>query len=538
MGKYQPLFRMLVLSVLLLSGCLMKPLSGGAGANTSASPQSGCAYQNPACDSGHQCVNNACVPATATPAANNTAANATANTTANASQPANPPGCAHNNPACGPDYECANNSCVEKTLCGKFGCQAGEDSAGCCADCGCPSGYACGPDNACSASMGEILIKNVSVVPISPVVLYTVPSKTIEKGVGPLIRAVLKNNGTAPVFGLRIKPEVQGYTGVGIYDVGSIAPGDSLIFNYTPAFNTKALAAGANSTAVLRLELQYSGGTTNRTSVFTAPIMLQPEDYFDWNVPEAVAGWADSDDPAVRDLALDATLGAELRTDAQKERAAREIFGHLQARSVQVEKRQGACYSDTLAFPADVLKARSGDCASLSVLFSACMEAAGMRTAIIKTPDAVLAAYTQLDGSLVPLDLRALDGSDLAAAREAGAAEASKSQSENIIIYPEDQWGLGVKKAMPGTLAPSSRITTTSQNCQLLSGTLTVNYWFSNDGYDAGRRCVNATVYKGSDAYASKRSCADVYLNDKKNVTFSITGLPTNMSLDAKCWLD
>ena len=410
--------------------------------------------------------------------------------------------------------------------------------ANCCADCGCPAGYTCGPGNACSASVGEIIIGNVSVVPLSPVVLYAVPPKTIEKGVGPVIRVIMRNTGNAQTSLIRAKPEIQGYTGVNVYDIGAIAPGDSLVFNYTPSFNEKALVPSENSTARLKIALQYSGGSTNRTGSFATDVILQPLGYFNWNVPEAAAVWADSDDPSVKDLALDATLGADLKTDDQKERAARQIFGHLQARSIQVEKSQGACYSGTLAFPADVLKARSGDCAGLSVLFAACMEAAGMKSAVIKTPDAVLAAYARLDGSLVPVDLRALDGSDFAAAVAMGASEFSKSPSDNVIVYPEDQWGLGVKKVMSGTDAPSSRITTISQNCRLLPGTLTVNYWFSNDGFDAGRRCVNATIYEGTGIYLSRRSCVDIYLNDKKNITFSITGLPTDLGLDAKCWLD
>ncbi len=514
--------------VFFAAGCLMKPLSGGTGTNASPAPKSGCAYQNPPCSQGYACVNNTCaaIPANASPAVP-----APANVSPQS-------GCAYDNPACGSDYDCVNNSCVEKTICGKFGCQAGENYSNCCTDCGCPVGYTCGTDNACSLSVGQIVVENVSVVPLSPVVLYAVPHKTIEKGVGPVIRVTLENSGNAPISDLIIKPEVQDYTGIDIYDVGAIAPGASLVFNYTPAFAENPLAAVGNSTARLELGLQYSSQGANGTGSFAAEIALQPVNYFDWRVPEAAAAWADSDDPSVSGLALDATLGVQPKTDADTEREARQIFGDLQARTIQVRGGQGACYSDTLAFPADVLKARSGDCAGLSVLFAASLEAAGIRSAVIKTPDAVLAAYADPEGSLVPIDMRDLVGSNFSGALADGASEFSNSSSDAVVVYPEDQWGLGVKKVMPGTQAPSSIITTTAQTCRLLPGTLTVNYWFVNNGYDSGRRCVNATVYQGTDIYTSKLSCVDVYVNDKKNVTFDITGLPTNTSLDANCSLD
>jgi hypothetical protein len=523
MGRYISV--LLVLSALLLPGCLMKPLSGVSEVNATVVPGSGCAYQNPACGQGYECVNDTCL-ALAAPAP------------ANASPAPQQSGCAYDNPACGADYDCVNDSCVEKVICGKFGCQQGENYSNCCTDCGCPAGYTCGPDNACSLSVGQIIVENVSVVPLSPVVLYAVPSKTIEKGVGPVIKVVLENSGNAAISDLIIKPEVQGYTGIDVYDVGAIAPGASLVFNYTPAFVVNPLTQAGNSTVRLELGLQYSSEGANGTGSFATDIALQPMDYFDWRVPEAAAAWADSEDPSVSGLALDATLGAQPKTDADIEREARQIFGDLQARTIQVQAGQDPCYSDTLAFPADVLKARYGDCASLSVLFAACLEAAGMRSAVIKTPDAVLAAYDDLEGSLVPIDMRDLESSDFAGAMTDGASELSNYSSDAVIVYPEDQWGLGVQKVMPGTQALSSIITTTAQTCRLLPGTLTVNYWFANEGYDAGRRCVNATVYEGTNIYVSKMSCVDVYVNDKKNVTFTITGLPTNTTLDANCSLD
>ncbi len=551
MNRTTAALAILALSVALLSGCLLRPFSGGA--NVTPGPaQPGCANNNPACGENYSCVGNSCVLKSGC-AYGNPPCDASRNESCigNACVAAQPgsgnqspapgpaTGCEYGNPACDSDYQCVNNTCVEKLICGKFGCQQGEDSASCCADCGCAQGYSCTGSGCVRPASGTGLsVENVTVAPLSPVVLYAVPSRTVEKGAGPAIQVLLKNNENEMIYGIKARPEVQGYTGVSVHDAGSVGAGETLPFNYTPMFNSKAL--GGNTSAVFRLRLDYYGGTRNSSTNYAAEIPLFPINYFNWKVPEAAAAWADSDDPAVRDMALDATLGAVPATDREKERAARQIFGHIQARSVQVRNPSGAgpCYSDTVAFPADVLKSRSGDCAELAFLFAASMEAAGMESAIIKTPDTVLAAYAKLDGSLVPADLRALDGSDFASAVANGEAEYSRYPSGSVVVWLEDQWAYGVKKVAPGTLAPSSSIVTEKQDCEFLSGEFNVNYLFRNNGYDAGRRCVNATLYEGGKSYLSRRECVDVYVNDRKGVSFVLTGIPTNITLNAECWLD
>ena len=54
---------------------------------------SGCAYDNPACSEGYECVFNECVEI----------------------PPETPDGCANNNPACSQGFECVNNACVAVT---------------------------------------------------------------------------------------------------------------------------------------------------------------------------------------------------------------------------------------------------------------------------------------------------------------------------------------------------------------------------------------------------------------------------------------
>jgi|GEM_PF-5461123 len=517
----------------LSAGCLLKPFSGSGNATAG----SGCAFSNPPCGSGYACVNNTCALISGSgcdydnPPCDAASDESCVNNTC--VKPALPQGCAYSNPACGQDYDCVNNSCVEKTTCGKFGCQQGENKT-CCQDCGCPAGYSCDASGACLASGAKLELAQTSVQPIPPVVLYAVPPMTIEKGAGPLAQLTIRNTGSETANGIKLKSDFQGYTGATIQDVASIPPGANATIGLTPPFSDKALAIKNGTIVKLQVNLQYKGGNQSHSDDFTIDVPLGGRDSFDWRIPEAAAAWMRPTDLGISNLAADATDHAEIKTDEERERAARQIFNHLQARSTQYSDR---CDFDRLAFPAETLVARSGGCADLAVLFSDLLESVGMKSVVIKTPDAVLSGYIKMDDSIAPIDMRALGGQDFGTALSDGAAEYAKEPASNAVVYPEQLWGGGVRQADPGIEYAGPIITTSSANCKLLEDSFTVNYWFANNGYDMGRRCVNSTLYEGGTPYFSKRVCVDIALGDKKNITFVFTNI-TEAGLTAKCWID
>jgi len=529
MSRY---FLLLLAVFLVFFGCLAKPLSEGANVTV----KTGCDYSNPLCDINHTCINNSCSLKMGcdynNPSCDQSANESCINNTC--VSPALSQGCAYSNPACGADYQCVGNECIPKLVCGKFGCQSGETE--CCQDCGCPSGYDCDPGGSCLVAGAQIEITNVTVQNIPTAFLYTVPPRTIEKDIGPMVTFVMKNLGSQKAYNVKLKHEVQEFTGVTVVELGSINPGQSMQFNLTPKFDSRALKSNITS-ARLKLVLEYRAISQNYTDTFNVEIPLSPGK-FDWRIPEAVTAWVDPTDRSVIDLAMDATDNAQIRLDEDRERAARQIFNHLQARSIRFNASSDKCYSDSLAFPATILKERKGDCAGLCVLMAASLEAAGVRSALIVTPNTVLSGFVWGNGSFVPIDMREIESGNFSSAKAAGAEEYENSIDSATIIYPSDQWGVGVIKINPGIDVPSSKITTSASNCHIVSDRFVVNYRFKNTGFDTGRRCLKATLYDQSREYFSNRGCTDIPPGEERNVTFSETGLPGDRTLTTNCRID
>jgi len=524
-------FLLLLAVFFVFSGCLAKPLSEGANVTV----RTGCDYDNPFCSANESCINNSCVLKAGCDYSNPPCEGANESCINNTCvAPTLPEGCSYSNPPCSEDYQCVGNECVEKLVCGKFGCQTGEND--CCQDCGCGTGYTCDPSGSCLFNGARIDVMNVSIQPMSPVLLYVVPSKTIEKDIGPLASVVLKNSGTQKAYNVKLKYEVPGFTGATIVDLDPISPGNVAVFNLTPKFDSRAFSTNATS-ARLRVVLEYRSITQIYNDTFVYDVPLSPG-RFDWRIPEAVTAWVDPTDRGVIDLATDATDNAQIRLDEERERAARQIFGHLQARSIRFNGSADKCYSDSLAFPATILKDRKGDCAGLSVLMAASLEAAGVRSALIVTPNIVLSGFVWGNGSFVPIDMREIGSGNFSSAKAAGAEEYDNSIDSATIIYPSEQWGVGVIKINPGIDVPSSKITTSATNCYIVSDRFVANYRFKNTGFDTGRRCLKATLYDQSREFFSNRGCADIPPGEERNVTFTETGLPEDRALTTKCWVD
>jgi len=521
--------RMLFLGILFLFvfGCLSKPYSEGA----NVTQKTGCDYDAPSCESNSTCINNTCILRSGCDYGNPACSS---NETCTNNTCISKTGCAYSNPACGSDYECSGNSCVDKTVCGKFGCQAGE-SSNCCLDCGCDENFTCSDSGICVASDASLAITNVLVNNIPSTVLYAVSPGQIDKALGPLAQVTIVNKGSAKAYVVKLKTEVQGFTGIVVNELGTLEPGQNYVFNYTPRLSEDALSIQNRTDTWLKLALEYSDAGKSQSSKMDVNISLSDRNEFDWNLPEAASGWMDPKDQGVANFATDAIAGQTPKLDGDRMTAARQIYNHLQAMGMKNTMKYGKCYSDSLAFPAQTLELQSGNCADISVLYATLLEAVGIKSVIIVTDDAVLSGFKLSNGTLVPVDLQRIDDDDFANATASGL---SLYSSANTIFYPQEQWSKGTAKSNPGIETFGPKITTTSEKCMLLSKEFSVSYWFENTGYQTGRRCLKAVLYKvGQEEYLSNRVCVDVPAYEKRNITFSYN-LSGNMALTEKCFID
>jgi hypothetical protein len=516
----------LVLGLALLSfGCLFQPYSE----DVNLSKKSGCAYNDPACEINQSCINNTCILKQgcdySNPACqqNETCKNNTCFLKS---------GCDYNNPSCVADYECVDNTCIEEILCGKFGCQTGE--VNCCQDCGCAQGSICYESGLCLVNGSDVEIINLTISPIPSTVLYAVPPKTIEKKLGPLAQVELLSVGNLNAYAVKIKSEVSWYSDATIHELGILNSKETMSYNITQRLKDQVLKLENGPSAKLKLTLEYKGAGETHTKTSGTNILLSDRNAFDWDLPEAAAAWVDPTDQSIIDFSDDATLNAEIGDNEDRERAARQIFNHLQAFGLKHSGAADICYSDSLKFPAETLRDKSGDCAELSVLFAALLEAAGVQSVIIKTDGVVMPGYQKADGSVVAVDLRNIQNSDY---DEATAKAMSEYNKDSFTVYTQKEWNSGMERANIGLTVLSPKITTTSANCILYPEEFKVNYWFENHGFDNGRRCLKSVLYDGQTEYFSKRVCVDIPKFEKRNVTF-VLDVAKNTAFTEKCWLD
>lgn len=505
-------------------GCLFQPYSE----DVNLTKKTGCAYNEPPCDENYSCINNTCLLKQGCAYSNPACGE---NETCTNNVCTQRPGCDFSNPPCEEDYDCIDNKCIEQVICGKFGCQAGESET-CCQDCSCPAGEACDKSGVCLVNGTELEISNLTIASIPSTILYAVPSKTVEKALGPLAQFTVKNRGTNKAYSVKVRSEVQGFSGTIQHELGTINPREEVKFNLTQRLNDNVLDLSNRTTTKLKIFLEYKGLGESFTKTSGANFWLPGRNAFDWAIPEAAASWIDPYDEPIAAFAKDATDYADIKVDEDRERAARQVYNHMQAFGMQLSP--GECYSDSLAFPAETLKAKAGDCAELSVLYAALLEAVKVKSVLIKTQDSVLSGYMKSDGTVVPVDLQEIDEDDFATALQNGMIGYDKSA---VLVIPQEKWGTGTEQVSLGIDVPGPRIISSSQNCVLLENEFDVRYWFENIGYDTGRRCLRAVLYEGQGTYFSQRECVDIPGFEKRSVTFSID-VPKNKVVTEKCWVD
>jgi len=508
----------------MLFGCL-QPYSDGA----NYTKNFGCQYNEPPCLANETCLNNTCILKSGCDFSNPACSENYSCTNNTCTLDA---GCAFDNPACSDDYDCINNSCIEKTICGKFGCQAGEGST-CCLDCGCPENEVCSGSGSCLVNGTGVEVAEFRINEIPSSILYSTPPRTIELYTPPLAQITIRNRGTLRAFNLKIRSSVLGYSGTVLKEIGTLSSNENITINITQPLTKSVLDLTNDTTTKMSLTIEYLSSGSPKSLAASKEIVISERNRFDWDIPVAASTWVNPQEQSIIDFADDATLKAQIIDDTDRERAARQVYNHLQAYGLETEA-QGMCYSDSLAFPAETLAGKSGDCGDVSVLYASLIEAAGLRSTIIKNNETILSGYEAGDGSIVPIDLRGISQDDFDTAMENGITGYSKA---SVHFAPRDYWGVDSTMILRNTVVYGPDIRTTSENCYLLSDEFKVNYWFENKGFDTGRRCLKAVLYQGSDEYFSKRVCVDIPKYEKKNVTFQVS-VPKNKLLTEKCWID
>jgi hypothetical protein len=141
----------------------------------------------------------------------------------------------------------------------------------------------------------------------------------------------------------------------------------------------------------------FENGRTVRRKL-TAPVKVFDKNAMDWTEPLSIAGFVTFKDPSVDALAKKAIQSVSDGNSMNKDLLhAMAIFQSLRLLSLKYAKKT-AVYSgvkiiDRVQYPSETLKNGSGNCADLSALYCALLEAIGIEPAVISYADHVLVMF-------------------------------------------------------------------------------------------------------------------------------------------------
>lgn len=345
-------------------------------------------------------------------------------------------GCAYNNPVCDSDHNCVNNECIEKIICGKFGCQEGESSSNCCNDCGCATGESC-EDNHCVALKPNMVLSDSQSDSYSITIYLSKPTINVGK-------ITVYNNGNDDANNvIVVLSSANGYFEQKTINLGHISQGSYDVADYSLEFTQRGLElTNEENNLVVNAEISYENSANQQFSTSDSfGIMVYGKNNVIGPYETRVlnfAPWVTPDQNVVREFAAKATSGiATYQSDEQKDLAARWLFETMRAYGIQYVNERGEV-GDYVQFPMETLKRKNGDCEDQAILYASLIEAIGMKSAVVRIPGHVFSGYYTSEG-FVPVDTTS---PNFDSARTTGYTEYQENTAAGTIqiLVPEVGW--------------------------------------------------------------------------------------------------
>jgi transglutaminase-like putative cysteine protease len=283
-----------------------------------------------------------------------------------------------------------------------------------------------------------------------------------------LARTVVKNTGDEPAYDLRIEYEVSGYTqstSVGEYPV--VLPGQTVRDYCYPVFDGEQMAA-IDSETPAELSITYQCDGMDRPVTKSESFdFLGHNEWVRTNIPEDeclvfqdgldndefLAVFVTNKDPAVQQLAKRLTGGIFTATDDGVSEAVSAVYYGLRDTPYRYVTEPDSYWSDGYAqhvqFPRETIAYQGGNCVDLSVLFSALLEAVGVKTYLtLSTGHCQVSVALPESGSIVPIEAKLVDKPDatLQDAYDVGYSwyEEQSAQGTYIYIDVQEAWSQGM----------------------------------------------------------------------------------------------
>jgi hypothetical protein len=227
---------------------------------------------------------------------------------------------------------------------------------------------------------------------------------------------------------------------IGIINIGE-SKKSSLILN----FNDKILDIVAKDEIQFNVALIYYNSANKKYETSNSfKMIVFGRNSFWWENPEMIASWVTPTQPTIREFASKATGGlATFNSALTQELAARWIFETMRAYGVTYTT-DAQTSGDYLQFPIETLKNKGGDCDDNAILYSALLEAIGIKSVLILVPGHIFSGYVNYsrdrnkEGEIIPIETTADNFED---AIIMGKNEYANKDIE-AVVKPSDNWWL------------------------------------------------------------------------------------------------
>lgn len=310
-------------------------------------------------------------------------------------------------------------------------------------------------------------------------------------------KAVFVNEGGAPVEALRVRFRATGYSEWSPYERNvEVAPGQTVVATFYPQLDAKVAALRSPTAASVEVEWTYRDARgQDLTDGETKPIQILGGNQFILKRTSGVAGggsaetanllengdlltaWITPEDPVVREFSAWAAKRAggaaagQTKDDSADLRVAKNIWElwlendftyqspgtFVQASGVaagpQTLKSFDETQIQTVKFPRDTIKDRSGTCLETAVLFASMAKAAGLREAgIVLLPDHAVPFFVGTSGKTYAVESTLIGGGDRGGGPASPFDKALAAGMSLLHLVQEDKYPAG-----PGALISMSQ---------------------------------------------------------------------------------
>jgi len=253
----------------------------------------------------------------------------------------------------------------------------------------------------------------------------------------PVATISVENRSNEPVTKVKVKFEAKDIMDVPAESaiIESIPPGLGKSIDVTAAFNNKVFDVGSEPKAVAaKITIEYEVGSKKRDITRTATFTVYNRNAIVWDDMRKMAAFVTPRDESVKglvslvarkDIALPAkgskparTVRAPAFASAKALSQAAAYFDALSASGITYVSDPTAPFNyfdgnaeavDYIAYPAETLGRKTGDCDDLTALYSAMLESSGIPTALVDVPGHV---FLMFDSGLTPEEARLYNAND------------------------------------------------------------------------------------------------------------------------------